>query len=128
MSLLIVEDDPSMQFMLREWLKRKDIAFRLADDGPGALELARQELPSVVLLDMTLPEMGGIQVWDKMIALADGRAVRVIPFTAKLDSGLEAEIRKRSPFEVLHKPVDPNRMIQVLRSALQNDTAANPDC
>ena len=76
------------------------------------------------LLDLTLPgALDGWQVWDALMARADGRRLRVILFAAELDSQDRAQARHRSVWAVLRKPVARARLIEHVRRALMKTAA-----
>ncbi|MGQ9554995.1 MAG: response regulator [Anaerolineae bacterium] len=60
--ILVVEDEPTLVETLRYNLKRQGYAVSVATDGLMALSLARKEQPDLILLDIMLPEMDGIEV------------------------------------------------------------------
>src|SRR5437762_810026 len=84
--VLVVEDDFALGEFIRQSLRRDGVPFRLAQDGQQALDLADEEWPSAVLLDLTLPgAFDGWQVWDELLARSNGQRLRVILFAAALD-------------------------------------------
>lgn len=62
MKLLLVEDDPSMQVTLQRALARSRIDVRICGDGALAVEQWRALEPDVVALDLSLPNLDGLQV------------------------------------------------------------------
>ena len=60
--ILIVDDEPDMRLAVRNVLKLRGYEIAEAGDGPAALALARESRPDLVLLDMRLPGMDGIEV------------------------------------------------------------------
>lgn len=59
--ILVVEDSPTDQFLLREMLTRSGYQVALADTGERALELARNDPPDLILMDVVMPGMNGFQ-------------------------------------------------------------------
>ncbi len=59
--ILVVEDSPTEQFVLREILTRSGYQVALADSGERALELARSDPPDLILMDVVMPGMNGFQ-------------------------------------------------------------------
>lgn len=125
-NVLVIEDEPDVQELLSELLARGHLSCQIAGEGLMALKLAKAQWPQVVLLDLTLPgEWDGWQVWDRLLAMADGRPLRVILFTAAVtESGLE-EARRRGAFAIAPKPVRPRQLMAVLERALED--ADEPD-
>lgn len=60
--ILIIEDNQDLAFGLRTNLEVEGYTVMLAEDGPGGLELALAESPGLIILDLMLPKMGGIDV------------------------------------------------------------------
>lgn len=64
--ILIVDDEPFNQMILAEILKRNGCEIRLASDGTTALQLAEEEIPDVILLDIMMPDMDGYEVCQRL--------------------------------------------------------------
>jgi CheY-like chemotaxis protein len=60
--LLVVDDDPQIQRMLQSQLGARGYEVRVVDNGPDALLAAADEEPHLVLLDITMPGMDGLEV------------------------------------------------------------------
>lgn len=84
-SMLIVDDEPSNRRLLERYLRGEGYRVRCACDGPEALELARQEAPDVVLLDVMMPGMTGYEVCEELKTDPACRLSQVMLVTA-LDS------------------------------------------
>ena len=120
MTILVVEDEPSVQALLVELLEGHGFPYRMAGDGETALALANEQWPAVVLLDLTLPgELDGWQVWDGLQQIAAERPQKIILFTAVLDSLGEQEAQRRGVYAVARKPIKPRELIAVLQGALE---------
>ena len=79
--VLIVEDDPSMAVALREGFEYEGYAVTTATDGETALKLADTASPDLIILDVMLPRMSGLDVCKKI--RSEGRAVPIIMLTAR---------------------------------------------
>ena len=79
--VLIVEDDPSMAVALREGFEYEGYVVTAATDGETALKLADTTSPDLIILDVMLPRMSGLDVCKKI--RSDGRAVPIIMLTAR---------------------------------------------
>ncbi len=129
-NVLVIEDEPDVQGLLSELLARHHLSCQIAGEGLMALRLAEAQWPQVVLLDLTLPgELDGWQVWDRLLAMAGGRPLRVILFTAAVTSNGQEEARRRGAFAIAPKPVRPRQLMAVLERALEaaDEPDANPD-
>src|ERR1700735_405954 len=81
--VLVIEDDPDLQEVLRYNLGAAKHEVRIASTGGDGLRLAREERPDIVLLDMMLPDMLGTSVCKQLKADPLTRAPRVIIVSAK---------------------------------------------
>ena len=81
MKLLLVEDDPAMQATLQRALERRGMQVVPCGDGARALERWRAGVPDVVVLDLSLPGMDGLQVLEQ--ARAQGLKTPVLILTAR---------------------------------------------
>jgi DNA-binding response OmpR family regulator len=60
--ILVIEDEPSIQRLIGYALQTKGYEVLVAGDGQQGLDMARSELPDLILLDMVMPHMGGMEV------------------------------------------------------------------
>ncbi|PZS16042.1 MAG: DNA-binding response regulator [Acidimicrobiales bacterium] len=60
--ILVVDDDPTVVDVMTKYLDREGFVVASAGDGPGAVEAARRHLPDLILLDLMLPGMEGLEV------------------------------------------------------------------
>ena len=82
-TILLVDDEPHVLEVLRVTLE--DLGFRLleAQDGPGALTIAKAENPDLVVLDVMLPSMSGLEVCKMLKQSAETVGTPVIMLTAR---------------------------------------------
>ena len=104
MKLLLIEDNPAMQASLQRSLQRRGIAVALCGDGRQALDAWAASAPDVVLLDLTLPGLDGLQVLQK--ARQAGFAAPVIILTARGTVGDRVLGLKTGADDYLPKPFD----------------------
>lgn len=93
--ILVVDDEETTLHLLEIQLKMEGYEVSTALDGPDALELFSKVVPDLVLLDVMLPEMDGIEVCQKLRSLPHGAVVPVIMLTARtefevMQSGFES--------------------------------------
>ena len=108
--ILIVDDTPDMAVLIRRVLEKQGYETFVANDGRQALEIAVAQRPDVILLDIMMPGMDGLEVLERLKSDADLRDVPVILVTAKgedddvvkgLDSGALDYVTKPFKREVL---------------------------
>ena len=122
--ILLVEDDPGDVLMAREALEEGKVANRLAvvSDGVEAMAYLRSEgehadrvRPDLVLLDLNLPRMGGLEVLEEMKADASLRRIPVVVLTtsdAELDIIQSYDLHANA---YIKKPVDFEQFVSVVR-------------
>jgi putative two-component system response regulator len=104
--ILAVDDEASNLQLLRQILQ-DHYRLRFAKDGPRALELAREELPDLILLDVMMPGMSGYEVCAALKADPALAAVPVIFVTALNDTSDEVEGFEAGAVDYITKPVSP---------------------
>ena len=114
--ILIVDDEESIRSSLRRLLEYKGYETLAAEDGPRALELLTDQSVDVVLLDIKMPRMDGIEVLQK---IRDGRAdVSVVMISAHGTIETAVECTKKGAFDFLEKPLDQERLLVTVRNAV----------
>ena len=130
MKLLLVEDDPSMQVTLQRALARSKIDVRICGDGALAVAQWRELEPDVVALDLSLPNLDGLQVLAQ--ARAAGLRTPVLLLTARGTVGDRIMGLNAGADDYLPKPFDLDELearIRALRRRHQNagtDVILNP--
>lgn len=90
--VLVVEDDPNMRDLLRRMLKREGWKVNEAENGRVALERISETRPSVILLDLMMPEMDGFQFVNELRKRKACRSIPIVVITAK-DITIEDQLR-----------------------------------
>ena len=101
--ILVVDDNADTARMLKVLLRCEGHEARIALDGPAAIEAAKLFRPDVVLLDLTLPGMSGVEVAAELRCFPELSACRLVAVTGHGEERLPAP----SPFDRhFQKPVD----------------------
>ncbi len=130
MKLLLVEDDPSMQITLQRTLGRQRIDVRVCGDGAEAVAMWRALEPDVVALDLSLPNLDGLQVLAQ--ARAEGLRTPVLLLTARGTVGDRIMGLNAGADDYLPKPFDLDELearIRALRRrshGVMTDMGLNP--
>jgi len=90
--LLVVEDDPSEQFSIRELLGSDDIDLEVAATGSEALDVVRKQTFDCMVLDLRLPDMSGFEVLEKLSTQGASADLPVVVFTGR-ELSLEEDTR-----------------------------------
>ncbi len=124
-TILVVEDEPEPALLLKEFLEIKGYNVQIAKDGPEGVELARKTLPDLILLDIMLPGMDGMNVLLNIKAKPELVAIPVIMCTA-LNGMKEVErCCKWGAVGYITKPFELNRVLEKIASALGESGAAS---
>lgn len=102
--VLVVDDEALIRTMLVKYLRKQGYEVRAAQNGAEALALVEQEPPDVVLVDMYMPGMNGVEV----LRALRGRQYRgtVIALTASQDEKLLLDMLELGSVDVMNKPVN----------------------
>ncbi|PIU20517.1 MAG: hypothetical protein COT18_01790 [Elusimicrobia bacterium CG08_land_8_20_14_0_20_59_10] len=120
--ILIVDDEPDMRLALRNVLKLRGYEISEAGDGPSALKMAAETPPDLVLLDMRLPGMDGIEVLDGLRKINDTLPVVMITGYGHIQSAVD--VMKLGACEYLQKPFENAQLVETVRKYLHG--AAQP--
>jgi two-component system response regulator TctD len=125
MKLLLVEDDPSMQVTLQRALQRRGMEVTGVTDGREALQKWRTGPFDLVVLDLTLPGMDGLEVLAQ--ARRDGLATPVLILTARGTVGDRVMGLNTGADDYLAKPFDLDELEARLRALLRRRLGPGPD-
>ena len=84
--VLVVEDDPSVRGLLQTLLTAEGYEVGTASDGLAGLVKASAQHPSLILLDLMMPDLGGIRVLEEMRGDPELRDIPVVVVTGKVDA------------------------------------------
>jgi len=130
--VLVVEDDPQVRDVVRRYLERDGLAVQVAGTGTEGLELARRTRYDLILLDVMLPGLSGLEMC-RILRDVDGSDVPVIMLTALddtddriagLQSGADDYIGK--PFSVKELALRVESVLRRSRSSPSTDTPDEP--
>ena len=116
--VLVVEDDPFNMKVVLMSLRRNDYVLLQAKDGQEALDVAIQERPDVILMDIQLPKIDGLEVTRRLREMPDFRDVPIIALTAYAMEGDEEKAIEAGCDAYLTKPVDTRQLPEVISRIL----------
>jgi DNA-binding NtrC family response regulator len=117
--VLIVDDDPASRRLLEVRLRPLECDVATAGNGEQALTAIRKDVPDLVLLDLQMPRMGGIEVLRAL--RKEGINIPVIVITAYGSIETAVEAMKEGAYDFITKPVDANHFDIVVRKALERE-------
>ncbi len=114
--LLITDDDPAMRTSLQMLFEARGFQTRLAANGQEAVEIVQEDQIHLLLLDMHMPHMNGLEAVQKIQQLE--RPIPCILFSAQLDEDLARKAFQAQVFSVLAKPFRLAQITEMVRGAL----------
>ena len=116
--VLLVADEQEFIETLSERLKMRDMDAKLALDGEQALEAVQDDEPDVILLDLKMPGMDGMEVLRRIKKAYSH--VQVVMLTGHGTEKDEEQAMRLGAYAYLQKPVDLERLVTTLRDAFKN--------
>ena len=114
--ILVVDDEKSIRDTLIEILEFEDYTVGQASDGEAGLAYLKQHQVDLVLCDVKMPKMDGIQLLES--ANSDGISAPFIMITAQGTIATAVEATKKGAFDFIEKPPDLNRLLITIKNAL----------
>jgi len=121
MKILIIEDDPELSMILTSYLQKYDMEVLQAEDPYIGLSLLTQNEIDLVILDLTLPGMDGLEVIEKIRAESD---VPIIISSARDDITDKVVGLERGADDYMPKPYDPRELVTRIKTILRRTSAA----
>jgi DNA-binding NtrC family response regulator len=119
--ILIVDDDPDIVMMLEDRLQASGYETVVATEGQQALDQIVHEPPQLILLDLTLPKVSGLDVLKRLSQMKPSDNIPVIVMTAHASIEAAVEAMKEGAYDFLTKPLDGDHLLIVIRKALERD-------
>lgn len=118
--VLIVDDERSIRRTLRDILEFEKYTVEEANDGMECVIKIKQGTYDVIILDIKMPKMDGMDALDRIQELAPETPVVMISGHATIDTAVEAV--KKGAFDFISKPPDLNRLLITIRNAMDKST------
>ncbi|HEX75875.1 MAG TPA: sigma-54-dependent Fis family transcriptional regulator [Dehalococcoidia bacterium] len=116
--ILVVDDEASLRESLRDWLS--DVGYQVftAENGLEALEIAQREKPAIVLADLVMPAMDGIELTKKLKELYPDIAVVIITAYGSITTAIAA--MKEGVYDYIEKPFCPERVELLIKKLAEH--------
>ncbi|RPH80707.1 MAG: response regulator [Nitrospiraceae bacterium] len=116
--LLVIDDEESIRNLLDTLLRRKGYDVVLAESGPKGLDLFRRERPDVIVLDLKMPEMTGLEVLQQIRSLDPKKPVIILTGAGTAEA--EQQVRALGVTEFIEKEFSLHRLGDALKRFLNN--------
>lgn len=118
--ILIIDDEKSIRKTLREILEYEKYQVDEAIDGIEGLSMIQKDKYDIILCDIKMPKMDGIEVLDKIMQMSADTPVVMISGHGNIETAVEAV--KKGAFDFIAKPLDLNRLLVTIRNAMDKST------
>ena len=118
--VLIVEDEPNARTGLAELIASWGYRTEIASDGIEGLDKVHQWSPDIVVTDMKMPRMDGLQLLSRITELPSAISTVVLTAQGSIESAVDA--MRLGAYDYIQKPVDPLRLRTILQSARRQHT------
>jgi DNA-binding NtrC family response regulator len=115
-SILVIDDERSIRNTLKEVLEYESHQVDLAEDGVVGLEMIRENHYDIVLCDIKMPRIDGLEVLQKIFEFTSDPQVIMISGHGTVDAAVEAI--KKGAYDFIEKPLDLNRLMITIRNAM----------
>jgi two-component system cell cycle response regulator DivK len=116
--VLIVEDNELNMKLFHDLLEASGMEILQTRNGTDALEVAKRERPDLIVMDIQLPEMSGLEVTERIKSDPDLKPIPVVAVTAFAMKGDEERIRAAGCEAYLSKPISIDRFIATVKQFL----------
>lgn len=116
--ILVVDDEPIVCLSLTNWLQEENYQARAVEDGPSAIAAIQEENWDIVLLDLKMPGMDGLQVLRKIKEIAPYTAVIMMTAYASVPSSVQA--MKEGAYDYIIKPLDVEELTLMLKKIVEH--------
>jgi two-component system nitrogen regulation response regulator NtrX len=118
--ILVIDDEESIRNTLQEILEYEKYTVDMAAEGAEAMEQLKKNQYNVILCDIKMPNMDGIEVLERAIRIQPTAPVIMISGHGNIDTAVDAI--KKGAYDFIEKPLDLNRLLITIKNALDKST------
>ena len=115
--ILVVDDEPVVRESIYDWFTQGDYPIEMAADGPEAMQKLQESSWDILLTDVKMPGMDGLELQQKAKELDPDITVIVMTAYASVDSAMKAI--KEGAYDYVTKPLDPDDLEQIIDRAAE---------
>src|SRR5438128_4306394 len=120
--ILVVDDEPQLTRVLRRSLTTKGYEVRIAGDGEFALQTFRDWLPALVITDLAMPNMGGLELCRRLRAISE---VPIIVLSVRGEERTKVEALDAGADDYVTKPFGMNELFARIRATLRRQPVSD---
>jgi two-component system cell cycle response regulator len=121
--ILVIEDNEQNRILMRQILKYHGYDVLEAVDGQAGLEMARERMPDLILLDLQMPVMGGFAVIKELRKTPELSKLKVIAVTSFAMKGDREKALEAGFDEYVTKPIDTRKFIEIVKNIMPGESA-----
>jgi DNA-binding response OmpR family regulator len=119
-TVLIIDDDNTLSDVLSHRLRRQGLHTVAAYSGMAGLAKAKADPPSVIILDLCLPDADGLNICEQLADSPETCSVPVLILSGLDQPGIVRRARAAGCHYFLRKPYDPSALLVLIRQAIRN--------
>ena len=118
-TILVVDDEEDLLDLIEYNLEKEGFDVLKAEDGEEGMQMAREHSPNLVLLDIMMPKMDGMEVVERMRADKNLTHIPIIFLTARGDEKMEVEGLDKGGDDYITKPISTKKLISRIKAVLR---------
>lgn len=118
-TILVVDDEQDLLDLIEYNLMNEGFKVLKAENGKDGIAIAKEHRPNLVLLDIMMPQMDGIEVCDRMRKDSELRHIPIIFLTARSDEKTEIEGLNKGADDFITKPISTTKLISRIKAVLR---------
>ncbi len=125
-TILVVDDEQDLLDLIEYNLQKEGFDVLKAEDGKEGIKVAREPNPNLVLLDIMMPKMDGMEVVERMRSDKDLKHIPIIFLTARGDEKTEVEGLDKGGDDYVTKPISTTKLISRIKAVLRRFEETQP--
>jgi two-component system cell cycle response regulator DivK len=117
--ILIIEDNENNLYLTRYILEKNGYSIIFATTGNGGVQKAIEEKPDLIIMDIQLPDINGLEATKRIRESSSGNSIPIIALTSYAMIGDKEKALKAGCTGYIEKPIDPEKFIYQIRDFLK---------
>src|SRR3989338_1298478 len=116
--ILIIEDEKEVAELLKDTLSAENFEVEWVDDGRKGMVRAKQQIPDLIILDLMLHDVHGINVCRTLKAEESTRKIPIIIYTGHMEAGVAEDAIKAGGDLYVGKTTPPSKLVKIIKDLL----------